>query len=132
MLFSGSKNIRSKRLTHQQLQQRKHTSRTSGMATDWPRHSRTKGSKLHDRKSKNNESIWVHMKENMSRLHRKERFLDRKLKDEENCFRSLPHGIIFGVMKCGTETLSTFLSIHPNVSMQFKVRAVMFFYQVLL
>ena len=67
------------------------------------------------------------MKGKVSRLHRKERFLDRTLKDEENCSRSLPHAIIFGVMKCGTETLSTFLSIHPNVSMQFKVRAVMFF-----
>ena len=60
------------------------------------------------------------------RLARKEKMLGKTL-DYDNCTKVLPHAIIFGVMKGGTEALATFLSIHPDIAMQLKVQAVMFF-----
>ena len=61
------------------------------------------------------------------RLARKEQMLGRKLSHEENCTKSLPQALIVGVMKCGTEALSTFLAIHPDIAMQLKLQTVCFF-----
>ena len=63
----------------------------------------------------------------LSRLNRKEKMLDKSLRDDRKCSKSLPDAIIVGVMKGGTETLATFLTVHPSIAMQQKVRAVQFF-----
>ena len=60
------------------------------------------------------------------RLARKEKMLGKDL-GYENCTKVLPHAIIFGVMKGGTEALATFMSIHPQIAMQLKLQTVMFF-----
>ena len=62
------------------------------------------------------------------RLERKQRMLGMTLPhDGENCTKVLPQALIIGVMKCGTETLATFLAMHPDIAMQMKVQAVQFF-----
>ena len=61
------------------------------------------------------------------RLRRKQKTLGRIFDHGDNCTKRLPHAIIFGVMKCGTEALSTFLSIHPDIAMQLKLQTVMYF-----
>ena len=61
------------------------------------------------------------------RLARKEQMLGRKFDHGENCTKVLPQALIVGVMKCGTEALSTFLAIHPDIAMQLKLQTVLFF-----
>ena len=61
------------------------------------------------------------------RLVRKENMLGKKFDHGKNCTKVLPQALIVGVMKCGTETLSTFLAIHPEIAMHMKVGAVLFF-----
>ena len=62
------------------------------------------------------------------RLAFKQRMLGMSLPhDGENCTKVLPQALIIGVMKCGTETLATFLAVHPDIAMQMKVQAVEFF-----
>ena len=61
------------------------------------------------------------------RLARKENMLGKKLDHGINCTKVLPQALIVGVMKCGTEALSTFLAIHPDVAMQMKLNTVLFF-----
>ena len=63
----------------------------------------------------------------VSRLKRKEQLLEASIIHDGNCSKSLPQAIIVGVMKGGTDTLATFLSLHPNIAMQKKVGAVQFF-----
>lgn len=53
--------------------------------------------------------------------------LGRKLAHGGNCTKVLPHALIIGVMKCGTEALSTFLALHPDIAMQMKLQTVLFF-----
>lgn len=50
-----------------------------------------------------------------------------KVPTNENCTKKLPECIIIGVMKGGTEAFSTFLALHPQVAMQFKMQATLFF-----
>ena len=61
------------------------------------------------------------------RLTRKEKMLGKKLDHGINCTKVLPQALMVGVMKCGTEALSTFLAIHPEVAMQMKLHTVLFF-----
>ena len=61
------------------------------------------------------------------RLDRKEKMLGMKFDHGDNCTKVLPQALIIGVMKCGTETITTFLAIHPDIAMQLKVEAVQFF-----
>ena len=62
-----------------------------------------------------------------ARLARKENMLGRKLDHGENCTKVLPQVIMVGVMKCGTEALSTFLAVHPDIALQMKLQTVLFF-----
>ena len=62
------------------------------------------------------------------------RFMERKIgrrmeHSGENCNKTLPQVIIIGVMKCGTEAFTTFLSLHPDIAMQLNLAAVEFFGQ---
>ena len=63
------------------------------------------------------------------RLARKEKMLGMTFDhgDEGNCTKRLPQAIIIGVMECGTEPLTTFLAIHPDIAMQMKLVSVEFF-----
>ena len=63
----------------------------------------------------------------LKELHRLEKVLDMPLNHGGNCFKSLPHAIIVGVMKGGTGTLGTFLSQHPNIAMQLRPKPLLFF-----
>ena len=63
----------------------------------------------------------------LERLARKENMLGKKLDHGENCTKVLPQALIVGVMKCGTEALSTFLAIQPHIAMQMKLHTVLFF-----
>ena len=65
--------------------------------------------------------------DDVSRLKRKEQLLEASITHDGNCSKSLPQAIVVGVMKGGTDTLATFLSLHPNIAMQKKVGAVQFF-----
>ena len=61
------------------------------------------------------------------RLARKESMLGMRFDHGDNCTKVLPQALIIGVMKCGTETIMTFLAIHPDIAMQLKLEAVQFF-----
>ena len=62
-----------------------------------------------------------------ARLARKESMLGRKFDHSTNCTKVLPQVIMIGVMKCGTEALSTFLAVHPDIALQMRVQTVLFF-----
>ena len=68
-----------------------------------------------------------HKVDEFARLARKEKMLGMKFDHGDNCTKVLPQALIIGVMKCGTETITTFLAIHPDIAMQLKVEAVQFF-----
>ena len=62
------------------------------------------------------------------RLHFMERMIGRKMEHGgKNCNKTLPQAIIIGVMKCGTDTFTTFLSLHPDIAMELNLAAVLFF-----
>lgn len=62
-----------------------------------------------------------------SRYARKTIITGKMLANESTCRKELPQCIIIGVMKGGTEAFSTFFALHPQVAMQFKMKATLFF-----
>ena len=56
-----------------------------------------------------------------------EKILGKNVYNGNNCRKVLPQALIVGVMKSGTETLATFLAIHPEIAMQMEIPTMLFF-----
>ena len=56
-----------------------------------------------------------------------ENILGKSIRQHDNCTKVLPQALIVGVLKSGTETLTTFLASHPDIAMQMKLPTMLFF-----